>query len=588
MTYELEDEEPAEEPKPTRQLPQPMPRMWKAEPEPAEEESRSARKSRNDRESEPSKKSADPKPSAGSLKSKPSKAKAAPATDEKGERKVLIEETPTLDTYESRRRARMIMGGLIIASVFLFGWTDLSRLFVRPCGSRSDQFARADREPARPRSSPVARPGSTLHVQPGAEFARSGRSDQAVAMLNRVVKVYKGTPSASESKAALDRAGNHLPLFSDSPLVLAQAEAPKTAQQAAPPPAFVNASRGQPQAGQGQVALILPANPAESAVAPSIAPAKAGPPAATVSYRPLPAGFQANRDAGFHESGWPFVIVGDRDGAPMVLVPGGTFSMGSSEGQPAESPPHQVRLSTFYIDQHEVTNRQFRIFLGESHYRGQPPGKWLTDDRIRAEPEMAPVAHVSFHDAESFATWANKQLPTEAQWEMAARSTDGRKYPWGDEAPKWSQPRVFRQIDPVMSFPEDRSPYGIFDMAGNVQEWTRDVYDPMYYHLLAKSIAENPTGPPARGRNPQHVVRGAAKNWSVTYREGVPADRAAALFGFSLRAHGRGPSPGSAHGHPARGSRSGSGRPRRPAARHRRRSELGHCLMQFAGLALDA
>ena len=65
-----------------------------------------------------------------------------------------------------------------------------------------------------------------------------------------------------------------------------------------------------------------------------------------------------------HESGWPFVIVGDRDGAPMVLVPGGTFSMGTSEGQPAESPPHQVRLSTYYIDQHEVTNRQFRIFLG--------------------------------------------------------------------------------------------------------------------------------------------------------------------------------------------------------------------------------
>ena len=83
-----------------------------------------------------------------------------------------------------------------------------------------------------------------------------------------------------------------------------------------------------------------------------------------------------------------------------------------------------------------------------------------------------------------------------------------------------------------MSFPEDRSPYGIFDMAGNVHEWTQDVFDPRYYHLLAKSIAENPTGPPAHGRNPQHVVRGAAKNWSVTYREGVPADRRLPYLGF--------------------------------------------------------
>ena len=216
----------------------------------------------------------------------------------------------------------------------------------------------------------------------------------------------------------------------------------------------------------------------------------------------------------------------------MVLVPGGTFAMGTTEGQPAEAPPHQVRLSAYYIDQHEVTNRQFRIFLGESHYRGQPPGKWLTDDKVRAEPENAPAAHVSFPDAESFATWANKQLPTEAQWEMAARSTDGRRYPWGDDPPKWSSARVFRQIDPVMSFPEDRSPYGIFDLAGNAQEWTRDVYDPRYYHLLAKSVTDNPTGPPGRGRNPQHVVRGAAKNWSVTYREGVPADRRLPHLGF--------------------------------------------------------
>ena len=133
----------------------------------------------------------------------------------------------------------------------------------------------------------------------------------------------------------------------------------------------------------------------------------------------------------------------------MLLVPGGTFTMGNTEGQSAEAPEHEVRLSTYYIDQHEVTNRQFRLFLAESLYRGQPAGKWLSDEKASAESEKLPVVQVNFQDAEAFATWAGKQIPTEAQWEMAARSADGRRYPWGDDPPKWSNsPRTYRQIDP--------------------------------------------------------------------------------------------------------------------------------------------
>lgn len=532
MSYELE-EEPEQEPKSTHKSAQPMPRLWKTEPEPDEEEEKgSTRKSRNDREAGSPGKSGRSKESSAKPKSKTAKAKESSKKDENGEKRVLIEETPTFDTYETRRRARLIMGTLIVASVFLFGWTIYRVFLYDPVGIVATNSPEPTANQPGPEAPLSLDQEARFMYNRAQEFAKSGRSDQAVAMLKRVAKVYKGTPSARDSKAALDRAGNNLPLFSDSPLVVARPEAPKAPAPPAAPPAIINASHGQPQAGQGQAALILPANPAEVPVAPAMIQGRAGISAATVTYRTLPTGFQANRDAGVHESGWPFVIVGDRDGAPMVLVPAGTFVMGTTEGQPAESPPHQVRLSTYYIDQHEVTNRQFRIFLSEAHYRGQPPGKWLTDDRIRAEPENAPVAHVSFSDAESFATWANKQLPTEAQWEMAARSTDGRRYPWGDDAAKWSQTRVFRQLDPIMSFPEDRSPYGIFDLAGNAQEWTRDVYDPRYYHLLAKSIADNPTGPPSRGRNPQHVVRGAAKNWSVTYREGVPADRRLPYLGF--------------------------------------------------------
>jgi formylglycine-generating enzyme required for sulfatase activity len=241
--------------------------------------------------------------------------------------------------------------------------------------------------------------------------------------------------------------------------------------------------------------------------------------------------------------------VGDRDGSPMVLVPGGTFRMGSNEGQPAEAPEHQVRLATYYVDQHEVTRRQFRLFLAEAHYHGSPPGKWLTDEKTRTEPENEPMIQVNFQDAEAFATWAGKLLPTEAQWEMAARSTDGRRYPWGDDSPKWSRARSSHQIDPVMTFPEDKSAYGAYDLAGNVREWTRDWYDYRYYHQFTKVTADNPVGPApaARSRTPQRVVRGGSKNWSVTYREGVPPDRRLPALGFRcvLMVEQPGPMPAS-------------------------------------------
>ena len=382
------------------------------------------------------------------------------------------------------------------------------------------------------------------------EFAKNKQTDQALAMLNKIVKVYKGTSAARDSLAALDRASKNLPLFSDAPLVVAQPEEQKAATES-PPPAVVNATPVEPQPAQGQAALVLPVNPAEMVVgAPGSSAKVANASKASIPQRTLPAGFQANLDMGTHESGWPLVIVGDRDGSPMMLVPGGTFTMGASEGQSADVPAHQVKLSTYYIDQHEVTNRQFRIFLVESHYRGNPPGKWLTDEKAKAEPEALPVVLVNFQDAESFATWAGKEIPTEAQWEMAARSTDGRRYPWGDESAKWSKTRVYHQIDQVMTFPEDRSVYGVFDLAGNALEWTRDWYDPKYYHRLAKTTVENPAGPTANAhtRSPQHVVRGASKNWSVTYREGVPYDRRLPYLGFrcvlTVEAAGPGPVPG--------------------------------------------
>ena len=375
-------------------------------------------------------------------------------------------------------------------------------------------------------------------------------------MLNRVIKVYKGTPTARDCKAALDRANNNLPLFPDVPLVVARPDEHKPADAPASPPLVVQATPEQPLAGQGQAALVLPANPAEAAVVtPPGSPSQLTPPGASVNSRVLPPGFQPSLESGVHESGWPLVIVGQRDGAPMVLVPGTIFRMGNIDGQPSEAPEHQVRLATYYIDQHEVTNRQFRLFLAETHHRGQPAGKWMTDEKARSESESLPVVQVNFADAEAFATWAGKQIPTEAQWELAARSTDGRRFPWGDESAKWEHPRTYRQIDPVMTFKEDRSPYGVFDMAGNAHEWVRDWFEYKYYHQFAKTVADNPTGPASggRSRSPQHVVRGGAKNWSVTYREGVPPDRRLAYLGFRcvLAVEVPAPAPAATAGNPA-------------------------------------
>jgi formylglycine-generating enzyme required for sulfatase activity len=381
------------------------------------------------------------------------------------------------------------------------------------------------------------------------DLAKENRTDQSVAMLNRLVKVYKTTATASAAQAALDRFKKNLPLFPDHAIVEARAPEAKPEPKPAEPPTVVATAPDPPHA-EGNATLVLPINPSESVTVPPPLSNRAGDPGKAVAARMLPQGFQASAQAGVHESGWPLVIVSDRDGAPMVLVPGGTFTQGNNEGQAPERPAHTVRLSTYYIDQHEVTNRQFRIFLGESHYHGQPAGKWLTEKEAREEPETLPVTRVNFNDANAFAIWAGKQLPTEAQWEMAARSTDGRRWPWGDAPANWSRPRAARQIDPVMSFPEDVSPYGVYDLAGNVQEWTKDWYDSHYYQTLANLTVDNPVGPTARPRSLQVVVKGGSKSWLVAYREGVPLDKRVSFVGFRcvLAVEGSGaaaPPPGS-------------------------------------------
>jgi formylglycine-generating enzyme required for sulfatase activity len=291
----------------------------------------------------------------------------------------------------------------------------------------------------------------------------------------------------------------------------------------------------QPTQTQGNATLTLPANPAELTKAqPSplaMAPTTDSGTKIPTVVRMLPEGFVAKSEAGVHSSGWPLAIVGKRDGAPMVFVPGGTFTMGNDDGPTPEAPAHKVRLSSYYIDQHEVTVRQFGLFLKETHHHSLPPHNWSEDSKHMTS-ESSPMVMVNAKDAQAYADWAHKQLPTEAQWEMAARATDGRLFPSGPDPIKYSKPRAVRQIDPVMSYPEDVSPYGAYDMAGNVWEWTKDWYDSKFYRQLSGQPIDNPTGPSTKPRSLQLVVKGGAKNGSASFRDGLVFDKRYTYVGF--------------------------------------------------------
>ena len=215
----------------------------------------------------------------------------------------------------------------------------------------------------------------------------------------------------------------------------------------------------------------------------------------------------------------------ERDGAGVVRIPAGEFLMGNreTERQPLE---HRVYVSEFLIDKTLVTWGQFKRFAGATGTSLPPdPPYWGIDDDH-------PAVFITWEEAKAYCEWVGGRLPTEAEWEKAARGTDGRKYPWGNEEPD-SQRAVYRRnwgdvaTDSVGAHPSGASPYGLLDMGGNVWEWCADWYDEKYYEV---SPARDPKGP-STGR--AHVVRGGSwdsrpsvlscscRNWGYRgYREG--------------------------------------------------------------------
>ncbi len=207
----------------------------------------------------------------------------------------------------------------------------------------------------------------------------------------------------------------------------------------------------------------------------------------------------------------------DEQGVLMALVPAGPFLMGSNYGAEEERPEHTVTLDDFYIDLYEVTNALYAVCVQARACRQplQVSSATHTDYYGNAEFADFPVLHVTWSMAQDYCTWRGGRLPTEAEWEKAARGTDGRLFPWGMEATCqlanfWmSGAGCLGEVTRVGSYPSGVSPFGLFDMAGNVWEWVMDWFDPTYY---ARSPAENPTGPE---EGIHRVVRGGAWHGGV-------------------------------------------------------------------------
>jgi formylglycine-generating enzyme required for sulfatase activity len=251
----------------------------------------------------------------------------------------------------------------------------------------------------------------------------------------------------------------------------------------------------------------------------------------------------------------------------MIRIPEGALFMGSDRGEPAEAPVHPVTLSPFFIDRFESTNAEFTAFVATTRHLTDPErsgvgwhwdGQWRevkgADWRHPHGPgssiqglERHPVVQVSWNDAQAYCRWRGKRLPTEAEWERAARADGERVYPWGDQPPREGKRyRASYGSDdccradagdgylftaPVGSFSLGRSPFGVEDLAGNVWEWVEDWFAPEFYR---RSPPANPVNRTPTGRK---VIRGGGwgnNPWGLrsTLRHANPPDIGLSMVGF--------------------------------------------------------
>ena len=250
------------------------------------------------------------------------------------------------------------------------------------------------------------------------------------------------------------------------------------------------------------------------------------------------------------------------DTAEEILIPAGSFQMGCDSSNPAENgcnnwwqtnelPLHTVTLDAYYIDKYEVTNARYKacVAAGGCTVPGSVDSSKRSPYYGTSTYADYPVINVTWHQASAFCAWEGKRLPTEAEWEKAARgSSNTRKYPWGDEfdgnrlnfcdincESDWKDEAYndgYADTAPVGSYPSGASPYGVMDMAGNVDEWVQDWYDSSYYSV---SPSNNPQGPET---GTYRVLRGGSWGYYDSYvrsavrNDGIPVFWFFDFFGF--------------------------------------------------------
>ena len=247
-----------------------------------------------------------------------------------------------------------------------------------------------------------------------------------------------------------------------------------------------------------------------------------------------------------------------QDTEELILVSAGTFTMGSDTRAADEKPMHKVYLDAYYISKYEVTNAEYYEFWkqqSETASAGQMPlhtpenfthlpqiGNWPA--RAKQFPNH-PVVGVSWHDANAYAAWKGMRLPTEAEWEKAARGYTNRTWPWGNALEPYANTAAKddgyeNSLAPVGSFPKGKSYYGAMDMAGNVWEWTADWYSDVYYwhssQAATKRPKRNPTGPIVGS---WRVIRGGSwidtiTRCSTTFRFYLYPNLKTSFVGFRL------------------------------------------------------
>jgi iron(II)-dependent oxidoreductase len=215
----------------------------------------------------------------------------------------------------------------------------------------------------------------------------------------------------------------------------------------------------------------------------------------------------------------------------MVRIPAGEFVMGTNleRADPQDKPEHKVALPTYYLDKYLVTNAQYARFVAAT--RRRPPSTWK-DGRIPQGELMSPVTMVTWNDAADYAAWIGKRLPGEAELEKAGRGTDGRRWPWGNKMDPARLNTYYNVGSPnnVMAYPQGASIYGVFDLSGNVAEWTADELLPY------NGATESPIAQGASGRNFKVLRGGSWKgdplSTSLYHRDYAFPSHATDFYGF--------------------------------------------------------